>query len=236
MIHASVPETTSAPPVVLVHGFATSADRTWRDNGWIDLLADAGRIVVAPDLLGHGRNDKPHVPEAYDHLEDDLLDALPAGPVDAIGFSLGARVLLDLASHHPDRFHRIVVAGVGANLFRGDDPELIAQAILGEGPSENPVGQYFRQLASDGESDPQALVAYLRRTGHRSLTDDGLARITAPVLVVLGDRDFAGPADPLVEKLADVRVVMLPGVDHFATPKQFGFIDAALEFLGAVPG
>lgn len=224
-----------APPVVLVHGFATSAERTWRDNGWIDLLGDMGRQVLAPDLLGHGTNDKPHDPEAYDHLEDDVLTRLPDEPVDAIGFSLGARVLLALASEHPERFHRIVVAGVGANLFRGDDPDLIAQAILGEGPSDNPVGQYFRGLADDPDSDPQALVAYLRRTGHRSLTDEGLANVTLPVLVVLGDRDFAGPADPLVDKLPDARLVTLPGVDHFATPKQFGFMDAAFEFLGLEP-
>jgi pimeloyl-ACP methyl ester carboxylesterase len=227
--------TASGPPVVLVHGFATSADRTWRDNGWIDLLADVGRTVVAPDLLGHGRAAKPHDPAAYDRLEDLVLETFPDEPVDAIGFSLGARVLLDLASRHPARFRRLVVAGVGANLFRADDPDLIAQAILGEGPSENPVGQYFRQLATDESSDPHALVAYLRRAGHRPLTDEGLARITSPVLVVLGDRDFAGPADPLLERLPDARLVELSGVDHFATPKQFAFIDAALEFLDAVP-
>lgn len=224
------------PAVVLVHGFATSADRTWRDHGWIDLLADAGREVVAPDLLGHGTNDKPHDPAAYDRLEDDLLAVLPTDPVDAIGFSLGARVLLDLASRYPTRFRRLVVAGVGANLFRDDDPELIAQAILGEGPTENPVGQHFRALASDPESDPQALVAYLRRDGHRPLSDEALAQVTLPVLVVLGDRDFAGPADPLVARLPDATLVTLPGIDHFATPKQFGFIDAAFDFIGASPG
>jgi pimeloyl-ACP methyl ester carboxylesterase len=226
----------SEPTVVLVHGFATSADRTWRDNGWIDLLQDAGRVVVAPDLLGHGGNDKPHDPAAYDRLEDEVLESFPADPVDAIGFSLGARVLLDLAAHHPQRFRRIVVAGVGANLFRDDDPELIAQAILGAGPTENPVAQYFRGLAQDPDADPDALVAYLRRSGHRPLTAETLARITAPVLVVLGDRDFAGPADPLVECLADRELVVLPGVDHFATPKQFGFIDAAFDFIGVQPG
>lgn len=224
------------PAVVLVHGFATSADRTWRDNGWIDLLADVGRDVIAPDLLGHGSNAKPHDPAAYDRLEDDVLTAFPTDPVDAIGFSLGARVLLDLASQHPDRFRRLVVAGVGANLFRDDDPELIAQAILGEGPAENPVGQYFRQLASDDESDPEALVAYLRRPGHRPLTAEALGQITAPVLLVLGDRDFAGPADPLLDRLPDARLVALAGVDHFATPRQFGFIDAAFDFIGAAPG
>ena len=95
------------------------------------------------------------------------------------------------------------------------------------------MAQYFRQLARDPDSDPDALVASLRRDGHRPLTDEGLAAITCPVLVVLGDRDFAGPADPLVERLSNVKVVTLAGVDHFATPKQFSFIDAALDFIGA---
>jgi pimeloyl-ACP methyl ester carboxylesterase len=220
-------------PVVLVHGFATSARRTWGDNGWLDLLADAGREVIAPDLLGHGDAPKPHDPAAYDALEERLLGELPDQPVDAIGFSLGARVLLFLAGEHPERFRRLVLAGVGANLFRDDDPDLIARSLLGEDTGANPVAQYFRGLASSPEADPEALVAYLRRPHHRPLVDDRMARIRIPVLVVLGDRDFAGPADPLLERLPDARLVSLPGVDHFATPKQFSFIDAALDFIGA---
>lgn len=226
-----------APPVLLLHGFATSAQRTWRDNGWIDLLEDAGRTVIAPDLLGHGDAPKPHDPAAYDELETGVLDALPDGPVDAIGFSLGARVILWLAGAHPERFAHIVVAGVGANLFRDDDPEVIAQALLGEGDHDaNPVAQYFKGLAASPEADPRALAAFLRRPHSRPLLDEDLARIACPVLVVLGDRDFAGPADPLLDRLPDARLVPLPGVDHFATPKQFPFIDAALAFLGAAPG
>jgi hypothetical protein len=59
--------------------------------------------------------------------------------------------------------------------------------------------------------------------------------VTVPVLVVLGDRDFAGPADPLVDALPDGTRCNLRGVDHFATPKDFGFLDAALSFLDAQP-
>jgi pimeloyl-ACP methyl ester carboxylesterase len=223
----------SEPPVVLVHGFATSAARTWGENGWIDLLSDAGRQVVAPDLLGHGTAPKPHDPAAYDELEDRLLAELPDGPIDAIGFSLGARTLLVLASAHPERFNRLIVAGVGDNLFRNERSDLIANAIEGEQAPDNPAARYFMQLAQAPDADPKALAAYLRRPKHALLTDDGLAAISCPVLVVLGDRDFAGPADPLLDKLGDARLVTLAGVDHFATPKDFGFIDAALDFLGA---
>lgn len=219
-------------PVLLLHGLATSADRTWRDNGWVDLLADTGREVLAVDLLGHGAAPKPHDPEAYDRLEDEVLDALPDVPVDAIGFSLGARVLLTLAGTWPERFGRLVVAGVGANLFRSDGTsERLAAVLAGEVETDDPLAGYFRRQLSGPGDDPRAVAALLRRPGGRLLTDEVLERVTHPVLVVLGDADFCGPADPLLERLADARLVTLRGVDHFATPKDFGFIDAALDFL-----
>src|SRR5207245_4293463 len=89
-------------PVLLVHGFASSFERNWREPGWVDLLSDAGREVIGADLLGHGTAAKPHDPAAYVHLESDLATLLPSeGPVDAIGFSLGARLLLRVAATRP---------------------------------------------------------------------------------------------------------------------------------------
>jgi pimeloyl-ACP methyl ester carboxylesterase len=221
-------------PVLLVHGFATSAARTWGDNGWIDLLGDVGREVIAPDLLGHGDAPKPHDPEAYASLERDLAAHLPDRPVDAIGFSLGARVVLTLAADDPGRFARIVVAGVGANLFRDDGSGVVARAIEGDGDPANPVAQYFAGLAAQPGVDRAALAACMRQP-RLPLDAAVLGKITCPVLVVLGDRDFAGPADPLVEALPDATFRPLRGVDHFATPKDFGFLDAALGFLDAQP-
>jgi len=230
-------------PVLLLHGFATSSARTWGETGWIDLLTDAGRTVLPVDLLGHGEAPKPHDPEAYDHLEDHVLEQLPDGQVDAVGFSLGARTVLAIASQHPERFHRIVVAGVGANLFRRDDSaSLLADAIEGDatgaglGGEGSPVVQYFRGQAAEPGNDPVALAACMRRPHPAPITDEGLAQVTCPVLVVIGDRDFAGPGDPLVERLPNASLVVLRNVDHFATPKDFGFLDAGLEFLGASIG
>jgi pimeloyl-ACP methyl ester carboxylesterase len=94
-------------------------------------------------------------------------------------------------------------------------------------------GVFVRFAAGSGD-DPLALAALLRHP-QPPLRPDQLARVTCPVLVVLGDRDFAGPADPLVAALPDARLKTLRHVDHFATPKDFGFIDAALTFIGAVP-
>lgn len=221
-------------PVLLVHGFATSAARTWGDNGWIDLLGDVGRTVIAPDLLGHGDAAKPHDPAAYRELEAGVAAHLPDRPVDAVGFSLGARVVLTLAAEDPGRFARVVVAGVGASLFRHEGSDVIARAIEGDADPANPVALYFAGLAAQPGVDRQALAACIR-SPRPPIDPAVLGRVTCPVLVVLGDQDFAGPAEPLVEALPDATFRPLRGVDHFATPKDFGFLDAALGFLDAQP-
>jgi hypothetical protein len=53
--------------------------------------------------------------------------------------------------------------------------------------------------------------------------------------VVIGSDDFAGPGEPLVELLPNAQLVTLARVDHFATPENFGFFDAAFDFLGVAP-
>lgn len=224
-------------PVVLVHGWGGSFATTWKRSGFTDLLTDAGRPVIGVDLLGHGEAPKPHDPAAYADLTARIVEALPDEPVDAVGFSLGAMTLLRLAIDRPGRLRRLVVSGVGRNLFERDDERAAAilAGVEGTGDPEDNIGRLFGQYARADGNDPEALAAVLRRPGAAPFDPAELAAITIPVLVVIGDRDFAGPADPLVEALPDARAVVLRNVDHFATPESFGFIDATLEFLGALP-
>src|SRR6266550_2973137 len=185
------------PPVLLVHGFASSAEHNWRQPGWLDLLADCGRETIAVDLPGHGTvspaGPKPADPAGYQEVEAHVAASVEGRePVDAIGFSAGAHVLLRLAA---------------------DQPGL------------------FRRLADGLGNDRAALIAFLRRP-QRPLTETDLARITADVLVVLGDKDPAGPGDGLVAALPDARLVTLRGVDHFGTPADVRCMQAVLSFLG----
>ena len=223
----------AAPPVLLVHGFASSYERNWREPGWVDILEDEGRDVIALDLPGHGSADKPHEPEAYSRMESAVESALPAnGQVDAIGFSLGGQLLLKVAAKLPSRFRRIVIGGVGDNIFRHDDPEAAARAIETGAASEGDPGvaQAFAVFAKAPGNDPAALAACLRRP-RAPITPGDLAGVTVPVLVVLGERDFAGPADKLMSALPNARLVGLTAADHFGTPKDFRFIEAALDFI-----
>ena len=223
------------PPVLLVHGFASSAEHNWRRPGWLDLLADCGRETIAVDLPGHGAAPKPADPAdpaAYQGVEAYVAAAVRGRePLDAIGFSAGAHVLLRLAADQPGTFRRLALLGIGRGVLEPADPEPIVAALAGEPDPENVTGRVFRRLADGLGNDRAALIAFLRRP-QRPLTPADLARIAAQVLVVLGDQEPAGPGDGLVAALPDARLVTLRGVDHFGTPADVRCMQAVLGFLG----
>lgn len=217
----------------MVHGFASSFERNWREPGWVDVLQDEGHTIQGVDLLGHGEAPKPTEPDAYRDMTARVVEALPAeGVVDAVGFSLGGQLLLKVAARRPGRFRRIAVGGVGDNIFTSSSGEQAALAIEtgrpGEGDHE--AAGAFARFAQAPGNDPAALAACMRRP-HDPITAEDLGAVEVPVLVVLGDRDFAGPPDRLMAALPNARLVTLAGADHFGTPKDFRFIDAVVEFL-----
>ena len=225
--------------MVLVHGWGGSFASTWERSGFTALLADAGRDVIGVDLLGHGTAPKPHDPAAYADLTTRIVEALPEGPVDAVGFSLGALTLLRAAIATPERFQRLVLSGIGRNVFERDDAAtariLAGVEGTGEYDDDDNLARLFGQYARIEGNDAVALAAVLRRPDPGPITPVEIARVTCPVLVALGDHDFAQPADALVDALPDARFVALRNTDHFATPESFAFIDAVLDFLDAVP-
>lgn len=225
-----------ADEVVLVHGWGGSFATTWQASGFTLLLEEAGKQVVGVDLLGHGDAPKPHDPAEYADMTTRIVEALPDHPVDAIGFSLGAITLLRLATREPQRFSRLLLAGIGQNVL-GSDPnrqQVIVDALTAADDQVgelDTVGRLFRQYADQPGNDRAALTACMQRGPSVAFTDDDFARVTCPVLLVIGDRDFAGPAEPLAAKLPNASVTVLRNVDHFATTEAFGFIDAALDFV-----
>ena len=222
-----------APPpttLVLLHGFASSFDHTWRQSGWVDILGDFHCDAPVIDLPGHGGSDRPVDPDAYATVEEDVVAQLPS-PASAVGFSAGGQILLRMAIDHPDRFGRLALLGVGDNVFETHDPGPMVEAVEGEDEPEDVQERLFHRLARTTGNDPKALSAFLQRP-REPIRDGELAAVTCPVLVVLGDRDFIPSADRLVEALPSATFHPLPGVDHFATPSSFGAIDATMRFFG----
>ena len=224
--------TTPPRSVVLLHGFASSFDHNWRQTGWVDILSDFDCSVPEIDLPGHGASSGPTDPEAYAAVEEEVFGALPTpGPLTAVGFSAGADLLLRLAIAHPGHFERIALLGLGDNVFETRDASTLARALESEDEPEDVVARLFYRLATSAGNDPRALSAFIRRA-RPPIREEDLATVTCPVLVVLGDRDMTTSAARLVSALPSASLVTLAGVDHFATPSDFGAIDATMRFLG----
>ncbi len=195
--------------------------------------------MIAPDLLGHGDAEKPHDSNAYRHVEEQVAALLPSdGPVDAIGYSAGARVLIALAAEHPERFRRLVLGGIGAAAVglveREGSGFDLAPMLRGEREPATPIETRFLTMASSDGNDPMALASFASRESPQ-LTPEHIDRISLPTLVVVGEQDFARPAEPLAERLPDGQLQVIRGVDHFGLPKACDFVEKALDFIGAAP-
>ena len=133
-------------------------------------------------------------------------------------------------SREPERFDRIILLGLGDNVFESGDSAALVAALESSEEPEDVQARLFRRLAQTAGNDPRALSAFLRRP-RQPVTDEDLSRLSCPILVVLGDRDPVGPGDRLMAALPSASLVTLAGVDHFATPSDFGAIDATVKFL-----
>lgn len=101
----------SRPVVVLLHGFPQYW-YAWRHQ--LEPLAAAGYHVVAPDLRGYNRSERPDSVEAYrmeHHLADlrGLVDHLDADSVAVVGHDWGGAIVWEAAVRHPGLFDRQVV-------------------------------------------------------------------------------------------------------------------------------
>jgi len=100
------------PVVLLIHGMAGSAS-TWKQV--MPRLADRF-TVVAPDLLGHGRSDKPagdYSLGAFASMLRDLLVALGHEHATVVGQSLGGGVAMQFSYQYPERCERLMLVGSG---------------------------------------------------------------------------------------------------------------------------
>jgi pimeloyl-ACP methyl ester carboxylesterase len=234
-------EPAASPPVVLHHGFVAQAQANWVLPGVVDALLAAGRRVLAPDARGHGDSDKPHDPGAYGEprMARDLavlLDVLEESQIDLVGYSMGAVVAL-LFSAADERVRRLVVGGVGSGIVeyggvdrRAISSDSIIAALAAEDPAtiEEPGARAFRTLADALGSDRQALIAHASAV-HRGGVD--LQRISAPTLVLAGDRDpLAVCPEVLVQALQHARLELLSG-DHMEAVGDPRFAASIVEFL-----
>ena len=102
----------SGPAILLIHGIGDNST-TWST---VQSKLAQRFTVIAPDLLGHGKSDKPRADysvAAYANGMRDLLSVLDIDRVTVVGHSLGGGVAMQFAYQFPQLVDRLILVGAG---------------------------------------------------------------------------------------------------------------------------
>ena len=227
------------PPILLIHGFASTHAINWVFPLWVKTLTADGRRVILFDNRGHGRSEKLYDPADYhiDLMAADalaLLDHLGIGQADVMGYSMGARIGAFLAQAHPARVRSLILGGLGHHLADGATlPAGIADAMEARSVDDltDPMQRRFRSFADATKSDRRALAACIR--GSRDiLPEDKIGRMRLPVLVAVGTKDeVAGDPERLGVMFPAARGLTIPDRDHNRAVGDPVYKTGVLDFL-----
>ncbi|MEM6852570.1 MAG: alpha/beta fold hydrolase, partial [Pseudomonadota bacterium] len=225
-------------PIVLIHGFGASL-HTWK--GWAGPLSETRRVIRF-DLPGSGLSP----PDATGRYTDERAAEIILGILDdkgisratLIGNSIGGRIAWRFAARHPKRTDRLVLIspdgfasqgfayGVApdispmASAMRAVLPRAFVRANLApsygdpNAMTEAALDRYYDLLRAPGGRG--ALIERMRQT---VLVDPRplLAQITAPTLLIWGEKDRLIPvsnAQDYLAALPEADLAIFPALGH----------------------
>jgi pimeloyl-ACP methyl ester carboxylesterase len=241
-----------APPLVLLHGITDSG------LSFEPVMAHLpGSLrVLAPTQRGHGDASAPDSYRLVDFAADleSFLDEVGLERVVLVGHSMGAAVAQRFAIDHPERISGLVLVG-GFAAF-GRNPACIEFGATMLAPLTDPLNPAFVREFQEGtlarplpEAVLNGIVAESLKVPARvwkaawaglleaDLTPD-LARITAPTLLVWGDRDdmsLRTEQEILHRSIPTVRLVIFEGAGHaphWEEPERFASVVS--DFVSAL--
>jgi pimeloyl-ACP methyl ester carboxylesterase len=223
-------------PIMLIHGFFSTAYVNWIRYGHAARIAALGYRVIMPDLRGHGDSATPQDPDAYprDALADDgfaLIAHLALTDYDLGGYSLGGRTTMRMLARGATP-GRAIVAGMGLDGIvhtagRGGHFRNIL-THLGSFPRGSNEWMAEAFLKTTG-SDPVALLHVLETFVDTPLA--AVAAIEVPTLVLAGiDDDDNGSAQALADVLPRGEHVAIPG-NHMSAVTKPELGEAIAAFL-----
>jgi 3-oxoadipate enol-lactonase len=256
--HLNYDELGSGRPILMLHGFTNFG------LGWTPQFASfvhSGHRVIVPDLHGHGASAPATAPCTVPDLAADmfaLLDHLGIGPIVVCGLSLGGMVAMEMALERRERIAGLVVANSRASfsdaktaavvdgwiaLFRQDDGPL--KRLEATWPTL--VNRDFRSSAA-GRASYDAWASVLRTVSGESLSHvargmthfdlrGGLGMVTAPTLVISGERDQLFSVDQgyaIAGEIPGAEFATIAGAGHISSldsPDRFNRL--VLEFLAS---
>jgi 3-oxoadipate enol-lactonase len=239
--HLYYEEAGAGLPLVLIHGH-TMDRRMWAAVA--PRLARRYRLIM-PDLAGHGKSGLTGAPQADDLAA--LLDHLGLEQAAVCGFSMGGGAAISFAIHHPGRYRLLIPVDAALNGYRfatWAGPKPYVQIARSQGLAAGLAAWLQDPLFAGGPDIAPLVQGY---PGHAWLQGawsplppgapdaERLGAITAPTLVLVGERDlpdFQAIADLLAAAIPSARKQIIPGAGHLVPLAQpEAFADALEAFL-----
>jgi pimeloyl-ACP methyl ester carboxylesterase len=225
-------------PLLLLHGgFGTVEDFVSQ----IPELAKSFK-VVAFERPGHGHSADTMEPFHFDAMAEqtvDFIETLGLGPTNLMGWSDGAAIALLVSISRPDLVKRLVCVGgfFNTNSVLPQDQDWIRSATPGSFRKSMPtLTKRYDDASPDG---PAHFSIVFEKTKKLWLTEpdirkEELAKITAPTLLMVGDRDATIPEHTLelFRSIKDAQLCIVPGTTHFLLSEKPRIANSViLDFL-----
>src|SRR5580692_11106061 len=215
-------------PLVLLHGGMLTIDLSFA--ALIPPLA-ARHQLIGVEMQGHGRTadaDRAITPAALASDVVGLLDHLAIDRAHVLGHSMGGAVTMELAVNYPDRVRSIVPASVSVRPegMHEDLTDPAKQATSTRMPTQQDFRDFqeaYRRLSPHPDHFDEFLAALSQSNADLpGWSNEQLAGITAPTLLVLGDRDFTTieHAALMQQLIPGSQLAVLPDTTHMQVTRR----------------
>jgi len=243
----------NGPPLICGHAMG------WDQSLWDDHREQLSKHhqLITFDQRGSGDSDHPHQDQAYTPAAfgQDLqavLDHLGIERANVLGYSMGAVAALSFAITCPERVTKLILVSAMASRLPEqiiERAKQVEKAVLTDG-LEKAYEFYFSGPMFEGTLNKQEIVSKMQKviakaTRHgflgcfavtidRPSVVDQLSLISAPTLVMVGERDihYLAEADLITSIIPSSNRVIVPNAGHALTVQnKIEFESQVLNFL-----
>jgi len=211
--------------LLLLHGGGAGADGVSNYSNNMPIYAKQGYRVIAPDMVGFGRTDKPS-PDGFDYTQAtrtqhmiDFIEAMDLKDVYMVGNSMGGVTAAEVAQNRPDLIKKLVLMGAPLNIsvedmvankknigsvIHYDETEagmrlLIDNLTFDYTPSDELVTYRFEAFSVEATKQAyRTLMKWVAANGMH-FSAEQLASFECTVLIVAGKNDVMVPFQKALE-------------------------------------
>lgn len=237
-------------PILFLHGFPFNGS-LWKPQ--IDFFQNK-RIVLAPDLRGHGSGPKSDAPWMLLDYVDDLHELLVKAKIEKIilcGHSMGGYIALEFIHMYPEMIESLILVGSradadsneakdqryktlkrirenGLEAFADDFSKLVLADVKSEEKKE--LKKYVETLILD--NDPEDVMMVIGALASRKDSTLTLKEIRCPTMVVVGADDKVtswGVNHSMARRITNCQFAKVANAGHMVNIEQPDKFNALVE-------